>query len=216
MITKVLTSEWSSPTVNVLKSKNSVRVCGDYSGSINKYMKVARFPLPTIEEVISKVGKAKWFSRIDAYQAFNQLPLNEESKCLTNINTSEGMYRYNYLCFGTASSPAIFQNFMCRVLEGVPNIVIYQDDVCIMTETLEQHNLILDQVLGKLRNVGLKINRKKCEFYANEIFYIGHKFDANGVHVIESKARALLMPISLKILSKCNRLLVYVLSTGLI
>ena len=89
VITKVLSSEWASPTVVVMKSNNTIRLCGDYSSTINKFMDVARYPLPTIEEISAKMNNVKFFSKLDLQSAFLQIPLDEESKKLTiNLQNS--------------------------------------------------------------------------------------------------------------------------------
>ena len=192
IVSKVLTSEWGSPTVNVFKAgSNKVRICGDFSMTLNKHMIMARFPLPSIEEVSSKVGNAKYFSVIDLSNAFQQLPLEEESKKYTTICTSEGMYFYNFLPFGTCSSPGIFQSFSCEVLAGIENVLIYQDDLLLLNETSDQHSETLDKVLGALKNAGLKINRDKSQFFASEVKYLGHIFNESGVHMDPEKIRAI-------------------------
>ena len=84
-------------------------------------------------------------------KAYLQLPLDETCKPLTTINTPDGLYVYNYLPFGFCSSPGIFQSFICKTLNGIENVVIYQDDILILTPTIEQHNLALDKVLSALQ-----------------------------------------------------------------
>ena len=94
-------------------------------------MEIVRFPLPTID------GNAKYFSKIDLSSAFLQVPPHDDFRKYTTINTQEGLYEYNYLPFGTSASPAIFQNFMCKILSNVKNVVIYQDDLLISAESEE-------------------------------------------------------------------------------
>ena len=53
------------PFVNVLKPDGKIRICGEYSMTINKCMDTVLYPLPTIEDVLSSVGNAKIFSKID-------------------------------------------------------------------------------------------------------------------------------------------------------
>ena len=192
ILTKVLSSSWCSPTVNVLKKDNTIRLCGDYSQTINKFMKITRYPLPSIEDVISDVGNAKYFSKIDLQTAFLQVPLDDASKPYTTINTHEGLFMFNFLPLGTSASPAIFQNFVCKVLAEIRSIVIYQDDILIMTETMDQHNCVLDKVLNALKNAGVKINHKKCEFFTEKVNYLGHIFDGEGVHPNQEKIRAII------------------------
>ena len=93
---KVYESAWSSPTVNILKKDNSVRICGEFSASVNKFLDPVNSPLISIDDVISQVGDAKYFSKIDLSNAFLQLPLDNDSKIYTTINTSEGLFRYNF------------------------------------------------------------------------------------------------------------------------
>ena len=157
-ISEVFQSKWASPTVNVLKSENAVRICGDYSCTVNQFLNLAHYPLPSIDEVISQIGSAKVFSKLDLANAFLQLPLDSKSKEYTTINTSEGLYRYNYLPFGLCSSPGIFQSFMCKVLNGIDNIIIYQDDILILTSTIEEHNAVLRRVLEVLQKTGIKLD----------------------------------------------------------
>ena len=83
MITKVFKCEWACPTVNVMKPHGTLRICGDYSLTVNKCMKLVKDPLPSVEDVIARVGDAKVFSKIDLESAYLQLPLDEESKVLT-------------------------------------------------------------------------------------------------------------------------------------
>ena len=105
-------------------------------------MKLVKYPLPSVEDVIARVGDAKVFSKIDLESAYLQLPLDDESKVLTTINTTEALYHVIYLPFGISSSPGIFQSFMCKVLSGIDNIIIYQDDLLIITSTKHQHDII--------------------------------------------------------------------------
>lgn len=201
-INKVYFSEWASPTVNVIKNNGpfpnpngtvpALRICGDYSSTVNKFLKPVNTPLPTIDEVISQVGGAKVFSKIDLANAFLQLPLDEESKKFTTINTSEGLFRYNYLPFGLSASPGIFQSFMCKILNGIDNIIVYQDDLLIMTPDEQSHNATLRKVLTILRDTGIKLNIKKCSFFTEKVDYLGHVFDSEGVHPNEEKIRAIL------------------------
>ena len=59
-------------------------------------MDIAQYPLPSIENIMGKIHDAKQFSKIDLQTAFLQLSLDESSKKLTTINTSETLYVFNY------------------------------------------------------------------------------------------------------------------------
>ena len=192
IIKRVLSSEWSSPVVNVMRKNGKIRICGDYSKTINKHMTVAQYPLPSIESIMPKCNSATCFSKIDLQTAFLQLPLDEESQKLTTINTCNGLYIFKYLPFGTNCSPAIFQSFLCDLLGHIESVIIYQDDILIVSKTIDDHDKILDEVLNTLMCAGLKINVAKCEFYAKSVSYLGYVLDKSGMHPCADKITAIL------------------------
>ena len=191
-ITKVFASDWASPTVNVCKADGSVRICGDFSVSVNKYLQPVQSPLPTIDEVITQVGTAKIFAVIDLANAFLQLPLDEESKKYTTVNTTDGLFQYNNLPFGLRSSPGIFQAYMSKLLNGINNVIVYQDDLLIFSMNKHQHNDTLHKVLTTLRDAGIKLNTRKCKFVTKQVQYLGHIFNEHGVQPNPEKIRAIL------------------------
>lgn len=192
IVSKVYTSRWACPSVNVLRPDGRIRICGDYSLTINRCMEVVQYPLPSVEDVLAKVGSAKIFSKIDLECAYLQIPLDDLSKTYTTINTSEGLYQFNYLPFGISSSPGIFQSFMCKLLSHVKNVIVYQDDILVMTETRSDHDEVLDKVLAALLEAGIKVKFSKCSFYSKSVQYLGHVFNQSGVHPTAEKARAIL------------------------
>lgn len=191
IIRKVFNSKWACPTVNVLKANGQIRICGDYSLTINRCMTTVQYPVPNIDDVIANVGNAKYFSKLDLQQAYLQLPLDDDSKEYTTINTGEGLYQFNYLPFGVSSSPAIFQSYVTRVLSGINNIVVYHDDILVLTPTVEDHECVLDRVLNVLMSAGIKLNSNKCSFFTQSVSYLGYVFSSNGVQPNEDKVRAI-------------------------
>ena len=93
-----------------------------------------------------------------------------------------GLYRYNYLPFGFTASPGIFQSFITKTRTHIPNLLINQDDVLIMSKDYASHIGTLRQVQSTLRNTGVKINGKKSQFMCDRVGYLGHIFDSHGVH----------------------------------
>ena len=117
------------------------------------------------------------------------------------MNTTEGLHQFNYLPFGISSSPGIFQSLMCKVLSGIDNIVIYQDDILITTSTKHQHDIILNKVLQHLDETGIKLKINKCSFYMNSVNYLGYIFDKDGVPPNTEKIHAIIdapTPVNVK------------------
>ena len=64
-------------------------------------------------------------------QAYQQLPLDEGSRKHVTVNTHKGLYQYTRLPFGIASAPAMFQKIMDTILQGIPNVMCYINDILV-------------------------------------------------------------------------------------
>ena len=201
IITPVYSSEWATPIVIVHKKDGSLRLCADFSCTVNKYLKAVNSPLITVDEAIASVGNAKIFSKLDLSQAFMQIPIHSESRKYLVINTSEGLFQFNYLPFGLIASSGIFQAFISRVLANIPGVICYQDDILLMSDSIQSHNKTLRVVLTRMKNAGLKLNVDKCKFFTDHVEYLGFIFDNTGVHPNPSKLSAIKdapVPVDLK------------------
>ena len=85
------------------------------------------------------------------------MPLKEEARKLTTINTHRGLYQWNRLPYGVASSPAIFQEIMDKVLQGLPAVVWYLDDILVTGTTDAEHIRNVNEVLMRLEKYGLRV-----------------------------------------------------------
>ena len=102
-------ADWAAPIVAVVKrDKTSVRICGHFSTTVNPVSKLDRYPIPKSSDLFTKLGKGKFFSKLDLSHAYQQLPLDSESKKYVVINMHKGLFRYTQLPFGVASASGIF------------------------------------------------------------------------------------------------------------
>ena len=76
------------------------------------------------------------------------------------ISTQKGLFRYNRLPFGVASAPAIFQQMVEGILQGIPHICVYIDDILVTGKSEEQHLQTVDEVLSRLEAVGLRLEKE--------------------------------------------------------
>ena len=184
-------SRWAAPIVPVLKPDGSVRICGDYKLTANKATVLDRYPIPKLEDLFSSLSGGKIFTKLDMSQAYAQLELDENSKDVTVINTTKGLFQYNRLCFGIASAPGIFQRAMEQLLRDIPGVLCYLDDILISASNEDQHLARVKQVLGRLEDAGLKLRLDKCAFKVRQVAYLGYVIDSTGIHPCGDKVKAI-------------------------
>ena len=115
------------------------------------------------------------------------MALNPESRKYVTITTHQGLYQYTRLPFGIASASALFQRTMDSILQGIPHVQFYIDDILVTGQNDDEHIASLEEVLKRLQKHGVKINRKKCSFLQDSVEYLGHLIDKEGLHTIPNK-----------------------------
>ena len=94
---------------------------------------------------------------------------------------------------GAKSSPCVYASLMAKCLSPLDHnkVINYMDDLLIMTETVEEHMGILNKLLWRLRQVGLRISPTKAHFLQSSVKYLGYIFDKDGVRADPKKMEAL-------------------------
>ena len=122
-------AEWAAPIVPIVKEDKSIRVCGDYKATVNQAAKLDNYPIPKAEDLFATLNGGDKLSKLDMSQAYQQIPLEDQSKKFTTINTHKGLFQFNRLPYGVSSSPGIFQRTMENLLQGIPFVVVRVDDI---------------------------------------------------------------------------------------
>ena len=152
----VETSKWATPIIPVMKPHGTVHICGDYCLTINRTAKPDDYPLPCVKDLFATLAGGKFFTKLDLAHAYSQIPLSEASKQYVTINTQRGLYRYNRLPFGITAAPSIFPRPMETLLQGIPHVSIYLDDILITGTSEDDYLKTLDQVLTHLESVDFR------------------------------------------------------------
>ena len=81
---------WAAPIVAVLKGdKASVHISGNFWLTVNPVSKLDKYPIPKVDDLIVRLRKGKFFTKLDFSQAYQQLPLDEECKQFMVIKHSQ-------------------------------------------------------------------------------------------------------------------------------
>ncbi|XP_075559289.1 uncharacterized protein LOC142590746 [Dermacentor variabilis] len=147
-----------------------------------------KYPLPKVEDIFAALSGSEVFSTLDLRNAYNQLPLDDEARKTAVLNTHRGLYCYNRLAFGIASAPALFQRRMELILQGLPNVQVYLDDIIVAEK--ENDTSVLRQVFQRLREHNLKLNKAKCQFREAQVSFLGHRINAKGLHPLQDNLEA--------------------------
>ena len=167
-------SPYASPVVIVKKKDGKNRFCVDYR-KINASTVLDNEPIPNMEEIIADVGGATVFTKIDLSKGYWQIPVKEEDRAKTAFVTPDGQYQFKVLPFGMVNAPALFTRMMRRLLDGVPNVVHYIDDILIYSTSWEEHINDVRRVLTALRGANLTARPTKCQFGCTNVEFLGHR-----------------------------------------
>ena len=156
------------------ETKAGIRVCGDYSVSVNSQLETHRHPLPLPEELMRKLGDGHRFTKIDLADAYNQIKLCPESRKRLALSTHRGVLLQNVLPFGISSAPGSFQSFMDSLTSDLPGVAVYLDDILVGGASEDEHLQNLKRLLQRLPEKGLRCRLQKCQFAQTKLEYLGH------------------------------------------
>ena len=192
VLTPVDVAEFTTTLLVVVPKPNDrVRVCGDFKVSVNSHLNVQQYPMQTCDEMFQQLSGGQCFTKLDLADVYLQLEIDEESRSYLVFTTHKGLYRVNRLAFGLSCAPAIFQSVSEQLLVAVPHTQPYIDDIVVTGATAEEHINNLPLCLQRMRDVGIRLRRDKCKFFAEEIEHRRHVVDKQGVRVNPDKAAAI-------------------------
>lgn len=184
-------SDYGTPIVPVIKSSGDIRICGDYKSTINPKLKMDHYPLPRIDELFAALSEGEEYSKIDLTTAYMQVPLCPDSQACTAISTHMGTFAFRRTPYGLSCVPEKFQKIMEETLRGLPNTVVFLDDICITGKDRQAHKKNLRAVIERLAQTGLTVKIEKCQFMQKSVSYLSFIIDKNGLHPDSSKIDAI-------------------------
>ena len=167
-------SSYGHPIVLVKKADGSHRFCIDFR-RLNKVTVFDPEPIPDPKDLFARLAGSNWYSKIDMTKGYWQLPLREEDKEKTAFLTPEGKFQFRYMPFGLMTAGAQYTKLMRLVLEGIPNVVSYIDDVLIYSANWQEHMETLGKVLERLRAANLGVKPSKCWIGYHSVEFLGHE-----------------------------------------
>jgi len=98
------------------------------------------------------------------------------------------------MSFGVTNAPAIFMDYMNRIFHEFFDkfIVVFIDDILIYSKNHEEHERHLKIVLQILKERQLYGKWSKCEFWLEQVQFLGHVISKSGIAIDPSKVQAVL------------------------
>jgi hypothetical protein len=179
---------FASPFLMARKPGGGLRFCVDYR-KLNAVTKKDRYPLPLVDELMQRLGKAKVFTKLDIRQGFHRIRMSPEAEDLTTFRTRYGTFKYKVMPFGLTNGPATFQRFVNEVfMDYLDNFMTaFVDDILIYSDNEIEHQEHVKKVLERLRAAGLQASIKKCEFSVTRTKYLGFIITSEGIEVDPEK-----------------------------
>jgi len=171
------------------KNLKKLRPCQDYRRLNEETIKNA-YPLPRVNELLDKLKRAKYFTKLDLWWGYNnvRIKIGDEWKAVFKMN--KGLFEPLVMFFGLCNSPATFQNMMNDIFlmetdEGW--ILIYINDILIFSKEKKDLQKLTLRVLKKLQDNNLFVNLDKCTFEAKEVDYLGMIISENQIKMDPAK-----------------------------
>jgi hypothetical protein len=186
-------SPWVFPVLLVEKKDGTKRMCVDYR-DLNAVTIKNKHPLPRIEDLFDQLQGACVFSKIDLRSGYHQLRIHPEDIPKMAFTCKYGLYEYTVMSFGLTNAPAFFMHLMNKVFMDYLDtfVVIFIDDILIYSESEAEHEKHLRLVLQRLREHKLYAKLSKCEFWIDEVPFLGHVISKGGIAVDPGKVKDVL------------------------
>jgi hypothetical protein len=186
-------SPWGCLALFISKKDKGLHLCVDYR-PLNAVTIKNKCPLPCIDILFDQLQGAQVFYKIDLRSGYHQIKIRDEDIPKTAFSMRYGLYEYLVMSFGLMIAPAHFMYLMNSVFmpELDKFVMVFIDDMLIYSKSTEDHEEHLRVVLPRLWDHQLYAKFSKCEFWINEVSFLGHVISSEGITVDPSKVHDVL------------------------
>jgi hypothetical protein len=153
-----------------------------------------KYPLLRIDILFDHLAGAQVFSKIDLRSSYHQIKICAKDIPKMPFSMRYELYEYLIMSFGLTNELAHFMYLMNYVfmLELDKFVVVFIDDILVYLKSTKEHEEHLQVVLQRLRGHQLYAKFSKCEFWINEVLFLGHVISPEGITVDTGKVRDVL------------------------
>jgi hypothetical protein len=141
-----------------------------------------------IEDLLDELYGAQVYSKLDLKSGYHQIRMKEDIHKIAFM-TYFGHFEFVVMPFGLTNAPATFQALMTKIFHPHLRkfVPVFFDDILVHSKSMEEHISHLAQVLQTLRANNLTVKISKCVFATNQVAYLGHVINGQGVSTNPAK-----------------------------
>jgi len=162
---------------------------------INQWTIKNGYLLPLIADILDGVGKKKVSTKLDLRWGYNNVRIKEGDKWKAAFTTHIGAYEPTVMYFGLTNSPATFQTIMNDLFQNLINqgdTAMFIDDILVVTDTEEEHDKLVEEILKRLEKNDLFVKPEKCKWKVREVKFLGVVIGLKGVEMQKEKVERVL------------------------
>lgn len=177
ILDKQLASGFISPSIfshsapmSFVKQGGKLRLLVDYR-VLNSNTPRNEYPVPLVIETLSRLSKAKIFTKLDLRARFNNIHIRKGDEWKTAFMTPRGLYLKNLMPFGLVNAPAVFQKYVNETLFERLGLSVsaYFGDITVFSERKEERFEHVRCVLEKLFVAGCRLRPAKCQWGVDQL-----------------------------------------------
>ncbi len=146
-------------------------------------------PFPDQDQIRHDLARARYRSKIDMTDAYEQVRIVERDIPKTGFSTIYGTFQSYVLQQGDCNGPSTFQRLMTVIFRTEIGLFVhvYLDDIFIFSASLSDHEKHLQIVLNRLRDASFYLSEKKFDVYSLRMDCLGCLIDEQGLHADSDK-----------------------------
>ena len=159
--------------------------------SLNAVILREHYSIPTSGNVQSQLGGNTLFTVINIKDAYWHVKLTPDSSLLISFLTPWGRKRFLRMFFGISSANEVMQKRNEETFGDINDDHVIADELIIVARDEQEHDNILQTVLQRAREKGIKFNKNKIQFKVPTVIYMGNVVTANGLQPDEQNIVAM-------------------------
>ena len=169
------------------------RLVIDYS-AINASTVPVPFPVPKLQSLGLLLTDQRFFTSLDIFEGFWQIPLEVSSQEMFTFVTPDGLWNSTRMPQGYRNATSHFQGVMHWMLGDFGGTIcaVYVDDTVLWGKTKSELANHLVLILARLKRYRMHASAEKIVFFTTEVKWCGKLYSAEGVRHDSTRIEGLL------------------------